>query len=484
VKKTFIFNILMLVFFIVVLPSNSYSNDGVMGMDPDGVYPVQNKNIQMVSEDININLNDGKVKCKFVFKNTGPEETVLIGFPKSALLDGVDGEFIYEIENFKTWINNNEIENEILSSVDINKYITKTNISYYKDWYVFSVVFKENEEIEIYHEYNTLFGYDSLGMTFTGYILETGSLWNDKIEKANITFDYSNLVNRDNEFFEIITRIDSTSYKKVENLPVIDNYTVSYVFENFKPDFNINAYWGVPANLLYMQEIAIKTLDSYIIDNSNSYDRLSKYLLHLKENLQIVDEQDYINHLNGLIRNKSLDVENINKIAGSINTELVYLGNDLFKVNYKIDSETDSDIALMVVENWWDYSIRNYKFNKTDSIYIELSDKDYSLSFIYADYDFSYGHNRILITKEDMLKAKSEYVDDRYSELQDKLKQKEILLEETERTLANQNIEMNLLEKENNKIKNTNRYILIICSIIILFLTVLMFTFKYKRSAK
>jgi len=53
-------------------------------MTPEGVYPITQSDIVMVSEEIHIQLLDNaraNVTCRFDFQNFGDEQTILMGFP-------------------------------------------------------------------------------------------------------------------------------------------------------------------------------------------------------------------------------------------------------------------------------------------------------------------------------------------------------------------------------------------------------------------
>jgi len=89
-----------IIILVILLSSMTLAsaNDGVLGMTPDGVYPITQTDIMMKSEEIYIKVTgaSAKVTCKFVFKNLSHAQTVLMGFPARLDIDLYEGEFTTE----------------------------------------------------------------------------------------------------------------------------------------------------------------------------------------------------------------------------------------------------------------------------------------------------------------------------------------------------------------------------------------------------
>lgn len=89
-----------------------YADDGSLGRIPEGVYPMQDDDVEMESEEIVVDLGNGKAECTFLFHNTGSEKEVLMGFPGKLDKDW-GGELTDEIRlslsNFTAYADGNEL---------------------------------------------------------------------------------------------------------------------------------------------------------------------------------------------------------------------------------------------------------------------------------------------------------------------------------------------------------------------------------------
>jgi hypothetical protein len=94
--------------------------------------------VQMVSENIKITLFDNyyEMDILFIFFNNGDTVELNVGFPEYSYGTGT----VTNIRNFNTSINNNDVGIEIIPNNDINSKI--------KQWYIKTVIFKQNEYLE------------------------------------------------------------------------------------------------------------------------------------------------------------------------------------------------------------------------------------------------------------------------------------------------------------------------------------------------
>ena len=222
--------IILVIALILISLSSVYANDASMGRMGETVYPLHETDVTMVSEDIFIKFNaedsSGNVTCKFVFANSGEAKSVLMGFPAAMKIDyeALTTEERVSLNNFTAFKNGVEIPVSEVESSEMEGDFTK-----YPTWYVFEVPFEAGETLTMTHTYDVNFTYFSEGSISIGYILETGSTWNDSIGHSKVTFDLSEIEPWGIEMY---------------NYPTADDFSYSngqLIFEkwDFKPDFNL-----------------------------------------------------------------------------------------------------------------------------------------------------------------------------------------------------------------------------------------------------
>ncbi len=193
-KKRWILIALETIFYILLISVTTvYADDCSVGRTPDGVYPMEDADIVMESEDIKVDVEKGFVECNFVFKNTGEEKDILMGFPAKMEDDGHNtyDEDLY-FKDFKTFIDKNEIPVKVEKGIN-PKDLIDTKYPYYSSWYTFSVHFKAGETKHIKNTYSVTYTSYSMGQADVGYILKTGAFWKDKIGYAKVTFDFGDI---------------------------------------------------------------------------------------------------------------------------------------------------------------------------------------------------------------------------------------------------------------------------------------------------
>lgn len=165
-----------------------YADDTSLGRTPDGVFPMQENDVIMESEEITVDLDKNSVECIFVFHNTGTNKNVYMGFPGkiNALEDELTSDVNLEISNFKTFIDAKEIRVTHQKSIP-NTVINSDNLNY-SEYFTFTVPFKANEKLKVRNTYDFIPTYDSIGDVFSGYVLKTGALWKGLIGSAKVTF--------------------------------------------------------------------------------------------------------------------------------------------------------------------------------------------------------------------------------------------------------------------------------------------------------
>ncbi len=250
-KRIEIRDSLTLVFiFVIVLISTLfnftpiYADDTNLGRTPDGVFPLQENDVIMESEEIIVDLEKNNVECIFVFHNTGNSKNVYMGFPGQ--LDDSDHENTnvvdLEIRNFKTFINGKKLPVTREKSIEKDD-LENLNMQDYSEFFTFTVPFQANETITVRNTYDFMPTYDSIGNVYSGYVLETGSMWKGRIGSAKVTFKLGNIkpyqlekLNPGGFRFEGNTLVwERNDFEPKYNL------SVTYNTYRYSPDFYLNS---------------------------------------------------------------------------------------------------------------------------------------------------------------------------------------------------------------------------------------------------
>ncbi|MDX1358260.1 MAG: hypothetical protein R3232_05475 [Clostridia bacterium] len=194
--------VLAFLFVFVLIAGTAVANDASMGRMGETVYPLEETDVTMVSEDIFIKFNTrgaSNVSCEFVFENKGGAKTVLMGFPASKEIEyeGLTTEERVSLHNFTAFRNGVEIPVSEVPGSDMEGDFAK-----YPAWFVFEVPFGSGETLTMTHTYDVHFTHYSEGSINIGYILKTGSTWNGNIKHSKVTFDLTQIVPWGIEMYE------------------------------------------------------------------------------------------------------------------------------------------------------------------------------------------------------------------------------------------------------------------------------------------
>ena len=224
-------SVFLVVIFAAMQTPAAFANDAVLGMTPEGVYPITQSDIVMISEEIHIELLDrtnAKVTCRFDFHNFGDAQTVLMGFP--AELD----EFGEMTPPEAFWAHHFTARDEYgdlgVTLVDTipNPPLKEVNqMEKYKKWYSFSVDFAGNEVKTLHHTYDISFPYNSMGSVHMGYVLETGALWKGSLGHSKVIFDFGDIP------------IYTLEEAYPNNFYTIDGNQLIWERSDFKPSHNL-----------------------------------------------------------------------------------------------------------------------------------------------------------------------------------------------------------------------------------------------------
>jgi hypothetical protein len=207
-----------------------YADDTAYFGSGNTVIPVNNDQIQMVSEVVRIRYDNKTlrfyVNCEFIFKNAGDTTTVLMGFPETLMvpMEGAAETQGVPIANFKTFIGNDEIKTTYKK---VNLKSEKSIKASEEQAYVWPIRFQKSETIVVKNSYDAGTGLTSTdGIFGFTYVVRTGARWKGNIERAEFYVDLSDAPH--SPFFSISPTPQS-----------VKNGIYFLKFDNLKPDFDI-----------------------------------------------------------------------------------------------------------------------------------------------------------------------------------------------------------------------------------------------------
>ncbi|MBN2510070.1 MAG: YARHG domain-containing protein [Spirochaetales bacterium] len=162
----------------------------------------ENKNIEIVSEvlDIELNENTYSITVTYGFLNNGPSETITTAFPQYQTNEGVGSSA--EIRNFQIkYGNGRTIDHSFVSAEE------KLDAQFViNGWYVKDITFRENKITEIQITYEAVYGQYGTYQS-AQYLLGTGSTWQGPIKKLEI-----NITNNTSNWIHMVEIAGSTNY--------------------------------------------------------------------------------------------------------------------------------------------------------------------------------------------------------------------------------------------------------------------------------
>jgi len=319
--------VLSLVIILLLLPVLVRANDASMGRKGETVYPMEETDIRMVSEDIYIEYATGHVRCEFVFENSGETKTVLMGFPAEAKIDydALTTKDRVRLRNFTAYKNGVYIEVDEVTSSEI-----EGDFSKYPSWYVFEVTFKENEILTMTHDYDVSFTFDSIGVVYVGYILETGSTWGGTLGHTKVTFDLSDMYP---------WGIGIYSYPSLNSFRYKDG-KLTFEKSDYIPDFNLELQIFGPASKNYSGTVWPEQADDFetskqFFDNSSeaSAEGLIKAYNEFPDSYKFI-ETVYLNTILGISDKQYVPIATKME-KDSTNRFLIYIKDRNFDVDDK-----------------------------------------------------------------------------------------------------------------------------------------------------
>ena len=234
--------IFTLIWFMAGFITICYSDDGVFHGAGFTVYPINEDKIKMESMQVQITKNKDRfeVDANFIFKNTGDAKEIQMGFPDNKTESKGDTGSRYAIHDFKVFVNNQKFE-PILKEGAVNDTMQEME---YDRVYTWLIKFGPGETKNIKNTYYFYPNDVSPDQSSLDYVLKTGSLWKDSIDKANLTI--SNLD------VDLVTYIVPEGYS-------IENGKIIWSWENFEPEEDIIVLWHEQGMVISEAETFLNT---------------------------------------------------------------------------------------------------------------------------------------------------------------------------------------------------------------------------------
>jgi hypothetical protein len=274
---------------ILLTPFHLFADDTAYNFDGNGdtVVPVNNNEIEMVNEVVKMrldhSLNQWFVDAEFVFRNTGPEADVIMGFPDEIVKYNEPGEttkfpittssgtYSWTISNFSTVVGDSQVMLE-------HKELSRQQQSFGVEGdgaYIWKVHFKKRETKTVRNTYTVglgkreITGYSMFKEFSFKYIVRTGARWKGKIEKASFYIDlyntpYSPLFKFDPEPQSVEKGVYCLQYENVE--PDFDILVNGFYIADWVPEFGMHIDYSI-VELSYKLDspASLRKIDAYTL---------------------------------------------------------------------------------------------------------------------------------------------------------------------------------------------------------------------------
>jgi hypothetical protein len=221
--KKYIAAIFTILLVFCISTSTAYSNSPPLVMIGDTAFPISHDHIKLESEIIKIHYGSKttdewmighEVEVLFNFHNLRPETDLDIGFPNVA-------SYAEKLRDFQA-MDYPSLE-PYTTEIKAGSTLPDHDIYMYSSMYTWKMHFKENEKKSLYVKY--WFENESRNPS-ADYILVTGALWKDRIEKIDVYVDFPKPVPH-----PFIFASPHNYYYNGEG--------IEWHFENIEPDFNL-----------------------------------------------------------------------------------------------------------------------------------------------------------------------------------------------------------------------------------------------------
>ncbi|MCK4777647.1 MAG: DUF4424 family protein, partial [Actinomycetia bacterium] len=162
-------------------------DDSFLGGVGGALKPQNSEDIIMEEETVKIKMTKygADVECEYIFRNTGPAQTVVMGFPE---IRDEEGEMDSSpVENFKAYDKDKPL------AVEVKEIPIKEENQGYKYWYTHKVIFDAGETKTVRNTFHAPLSGSiaDFSVTYIRYILETGSTWKGNIGKITVEAELS-----------------------------------------------------------------------------------------------------------------------------------------------------------------------------------------------------------------------------------------------------------------------------------------------------
>lgn len=268
----------------VMISSLATADDASFGGDGADVYPLQNADIDLVSEVISITDNRAQnpgqhgwkwsIHVDMKFKNEGPDATVQMGFPFGDEFESDDDDKSIKYD-FKTWIDGKEAVITRKKGGQNPADVRNSAGLLFPDVYTYPVNFKKGETKNIVHSYGVN-GWSNVVMMwkFT-YILRTGALWKGPIEDLKI-FYKTNEKGATRNYLGCITPREHSAELIGSDL------VLSWHYKNYKPKTDLVISGGGPGEF----EFASVPIEDRLNEDRETFTNMNScYLRFIKNSI-------------------------------------------------------------------------------------------------------------------------------------------------------------------------------------------------------
>ena len=273
--------------------SKCFADGAPLVINGEIAFPINNNSVKLESEVINIFYDTGEesdvhtAEVVFNFKNTGEETEVEFGFPNIVQKAELKRMNFLEMRNFKVfhYPSMESINCELLDGGSLPWY-SKFRFGSYFNW---KMKFKQNEKKSIKVSYD-FFGYRS-----AGYVLRTGALWKDDIDKVDIYVHFK----------------EPAAHAGIYASPHDYYYNgkgIEWHYEDIEPDFDIFVHYdplgkNITPDERFYEPVQVNIEDKYNWDQRLFFIRTRYHYEYNKESEPIYETYRIID-LRGIIKER------------------------------------------------------------------------------------------------------------------------------------------------------------------------------------
>ena len=230
------------------------ANDAAVGGSGAAVYPVENTQVRLVRELVVFDEVDKgfAVTADLHFLNPGPAAASLrLGFPSRYL---TEGEGDPQVHDLAAWVDG---QPAAVNKVQVGPEDALDD--WWEEVFLFEAAFPPATPVQLLHSYLISLGGDSMGGSFTQYILRTGEGWAGTIGESRVVFRFQRppaglQVRYAAEPVEIVPAAEAPSPRgpaPVATYTPGPTPTLELLFRDFEPSGDVTLYWdGEPFHAL------------------------------------------------------------------------------------------------------------------------------------------------------------------------------------------------------------------------------------------